>query len=62
MMMTAKKATKRSPKKKLSKPNPLEKATALYYASLLPKDRAHENRLGAAMASALAHINLNSDR
>jgi hypothetical protein len=61
MMKTAKKATKRSSKKKLSKPNPLEKATALYYASLSPEDRAHENRLGAAMASVSANVTFNSD-
>jgi hypothetical protein len=61
MMKIAKKATKRSPKKKLSKPNPLEKATALYYASLLPRDRAHENRLGAALASASANVNFDLD-
>jgi hypothetical protein len=61
MKKTAKKATKRSSKKKLSNPNLLEKATALYYASQSPEDRAHENRLGAAMASAAAHVNFNSD-
>jgi hypothetical protein len=60
-MKKLKKTTRKSPKKAFSKPNRLEKATALYYASLSPKDRAYENRLGAAMASASANVNFNSD-
>jgi hypothetical protein len=61
MKKTTKRPTKKSSKKKFSTPNRLEKATALYYASLSPEDRAHENRLGAAMASASTQLDINSD-
>jgi hypothetical protein len=61
MKKPTKKATKRSSNRKLSKPNPLEQVTALYYASLSPENRAHENRLGAAMESTSAHVNFNLD-
>jgi hypothetical protein len=55
------KSLKKTSSKKSSKPNRLEKATATYYASLSAKALKHENQLDAAIASASAKVNFDTD-
>jgi hypothetical protein len=53
--------TKKSARKNAAKPNRLEKATSVYFASLSQEALKEENRLGAAMASAARHVDFDAD-